>query len=582
MRNSPPPPPPPPPPPKCPRPTRCCETPTNYHSCDISKRKNGDEKKKGTCIDDGQQTACRDKWCAGNPKDTLCPGKEGEDGCTHIGTRSAAKCCKDTMCAWTGYGGGCREAAGVASNQNKCILEKIEVEEVKAEAELAEMSNMVQTSNLLTNNKNYITPTQLAAASPIPGGDYLGVGYDLIYGNPDGDGTQCLDPGFRHPVRAIQYGATWFSRDGRYKVPSGAVAMPETSCSRSDNYENTNTVEQYATSLSRDITYGLSIGIPGLGGRAFSGSNNMKKTKNTEKESNYFRFEAKSYCLKHTFYWLDKKPTRSQLTPPFIDAVVTALQSLDGRDPATVDQSSDAFVATSQAWMNLFQQFGTHYTTSISAGGKLIYTNYVEKTREQTLETSGRQDGVATEGNALIKGVEIGQKFAFSQAMSSQSASANGKEFGKSEVSIFGGLPTGDVSDLAGFATWANTVSQNPVPVKCTLLGAFPCTQPERAHHRGTRPSHGTDLARTRMSRAPPSTHLAHGSRTPAHPRADELASFADFASAILEAYEEVSAGNDGGGTPTVGIPLCNQGCYLMGASVTNGFATVPVMNFTW
>ena len=35
---------------------------------------------------------------------------------------------------------------------------------------------------------------------PYPGVDYLGIGYNLIEGNPEGDPMTQIDPGFRAPV----------------------------------------------------------------------------------------------------------------------------------------------------------------------------------------------------------------------------------------------------------------------------------------------------------------------------------------------------------------------------------------------
>ena len=41
---------------------------------------------------------------------------------------------------------------------------------------------------------------------PYPGADYLGIGYNLIEGNPEGDPLLQMDPGFRAPV-IVRFGA---------------------------------------------------------------------------------------------------------------------------------------------------------------------------------------------------------------------------------------------------------------------------------------------------------------------------------------------------------------------------------------
>ena len=50
---------------------------------------------------------------------------------------------------------------------------------------------------------------------PYPGVDYLGIGYDLRHGNPDGDPQTHVDPGFREPVVKINFCQDGPSRRGR-------------------------------------------------------------------------------------------------------------------------------------------------------------------------------------------------------------------------------------------------------------------------------------------------------------------------------------------------------------------------------
>ena len=54
-----------------------------------------------------------------------------------------------------------------------------------------------------TGSSSYTTATQIEESKPYPGVDYLGVGYDIFHGNPNGDGMYMLDPGFKQPVRVL-------------------------------------------------------------------------------------------------------------------------------------------------------------------------------------------------------------------------------------------------------------------------------------------------------------------------------------------------------------------------------------------
>ena len=55
--------------------------------------------------------------------------------------------------------------------------------------------------NKESGSQTYMSATKLDRLEAYPGVDYLGVGYDIIRGNPSGDGELMLDPGFRQPVR---------------------------------------------------------------------------------------------------------------------------------------------------------------------------------------------------------------------------------------------------------------------------------------------------------------------------------------------------------------------------------------------
>lgn len=86
--------------------------------------------------------------------------------------------------------------------------------------------SVLEVGNRETGSRSFLTPTQIEREQPFPGVDYLGVGYDLFFGNPDGDGMYMLDPGFREPVRTLRYSMDWVTRDGRFRTPQGAVSMP--------------------------------------------------------------------------------------------------------------------------------------------------------------------------------------------------------------------------------------------------------------------------------------------------------------------------------------------------------------------
>ena len=72
----------------------------------------------------------------------------------------------------------------------------------KQEATLQQITSSLQVGNRETGSKNYVTPTQLEKMAPTPGADYLGVGYDIYYGNPEGDSEYAPSPACSDPAGA--------------------------------------------------------------------------------------------------------------------------------------------------------------------------------------------------------------------------------------------------------------------------------------------------------------------------------------------------------------------------------------------
>ena len=116
-----------------------------------------------------------------------------------------------------------------------------------------------------------------------------------------------IDPGFRQPIRTTAYPGDWLTRDGRYKVPKGATAMPKFSCTRSDEYSNVATASSLAESMSKDVSVSGGVSVLGVGGGAFSSSTGWQSSKNEEQDNSFYKFESKS--CKH-------RPTR--MRPSFV------------------------------------------------------------------------------------------------------------------------------------------------------------------------------------------------------------------------------------------------------------------------
>ena len=209
------------------------------------------------------------------------------------------------------------------------------VDREDAVAELKPHGDFLPVGSKEAGSESYVSPTALEEMSTYPGIDYLGCGYDIMHGNPQGEGHFMLDPGFRQPVRQMDYSENWLTRDGKYKTPKGSYSMPLKSCYRSEEYSNVASASSFANSLAADASIEGSAGMGGYGA-SFKASAGYKQTSNEAKQSSFYRFDSSSFCNKYLAAWLHKVPDGSELTPQFADAALAALEGLEGVDPETM------------------------------------------------------------------------------------------------------------------------------------------------------------------------------------------------------------------------------------------------------
>ena len=118
-----------------------------------------------------------------------------------------------------------------------------------------------------TSNKMDVTLATLEKNGdnlPFPGIDWLGVGYDIVKGNPEGDKNTLLDPGYRIPVAELKWDQDRTTRDVRELQPVNGYAFREIACARSQKATTSSSMEDYqeeaniATSLEGEYgAFGL-------------------------------------------------------------------------------------------------------------------------------------------------------------------------------------------------------------------------------------------------------------------------------------------------------------------------------------
>ena len=166
-------------------------------------------------------------------------------------------------------------------------------EQLRSSADLMAQEGFMNVGSRESGSNSYVTVTQLEQMKPYPGVDYLGAGYDIFFGNPAGDGVYMLDPGFRQPVRNMQYSYKWLTRDGKFTTPVGSYSLPKYACTRSEQYSNVDSAASYAEALAIDASISAEGSYAGIAG-SFSASGGYNQARNRARESNFYRFDSKS------------------------------------------------------------------------------------------------------------------------------------------------------------------------------------------------------------------------------------------------------------------------------------------------
>ena len=172
--------------------------------------------------------------------------------------------------------------------------------------------NIKLTDKLTTMNRE-----GLGENGVFPGMDYLGTGYDLLKGNPEGDPNTSIDPGFRPPVVQLHWDQSddYLTRDWRELQPVEGWAMPETSCNQASSATSSSTMDDYEKELSVEV--GVSAGYDGgVGSAAFSASVGSESFEKNVAQQDKERFEMKSFCLKYKA-GLNKGPTANIRPTPY-------------------------------------------------------------------------------------------------------------------------------------------------------------------------------------------------------------------------------------------------------------------------
>ncbi|GBE60831.1 perforin PLP1, putative [Babesia ovata] len=318
-----------------------------------------------------------------------------------------------------------------------------------------------------TDMKDYKHDTNIESIRAPLGLEYLGAGYDMVKGNPLGDTITLLDPGYRANTIQMHWRKDFegLSNSLEYIQPKGAWVRSYVSCHKSDTVSEVGQSESMKNALSVDAS--VSAAVPG-DVLKFAASANYNNVKNSENQKGVKTYVSRSYCLNYaagiptSIPWdyttafniaLKQLPTKFEYER---DGVICSPSIY--RDNPTSKACSDLGV---RQWMRFFTIFGTHVTTKIYLGGKMVTRIETKANQEANLARLGVdvkaeisvQAQVATANGAL--GVDV-SKFKDDKSKTLDS---------KKSTLALGGDIYGKGKNLS-FNDWAETVPNFSMPVK--------------------------------------------------------------------------------------------------------------------
>ncbi|SPJ11373.1 perforin-like protein 2 [Plasmodium sp. DRC-Itaito] len=324
---------------------------------------------------------------------------------------------------------------------------------------------------------------------------YLGLGYDIIMGNPEGDPTLNVDPGFRGPVLQINLKEISLNNyennksdenhnDDNYHDDDDKSSkendisyvhknndsmkpwvIPEHSCSQSKNVEEIRNLEQYKLELLSDVKVSTPSSFP----YSFSASAEFKNALKKLKVQNNVIFLMKIYCLRY-YTGIPITTTSYKFSDNFKNELSKLPKHFDGlKEDSKCSYEYYINKLNSQEceenvnkWMLFFKLHGTHVAYEIYLGGKIIIKININK--EEYNKMKENNINVKTFFNIYF------HKMGLSSAFQKEAEKMLNKFRISKHIAILGGNPGLNVNNTSFFEKWVHSINNNSMPIRTKLL----------------------------------------------------------------------------------------------------------------
>ncbi|SCM10221.1 perforin-like protein 1 [Plasmodium chabaudi adami] len=305
-----------------------------------------------------------------------------------------------------------------------------------------------------------------------PGLYFVGIGYDILFGNPLGETDSLSDPGYRAQIYLLnwEFSNHGIANDLHTLQPINAWIRKENACSRVESINECSSVSEYTKNLSVDVSVSGSY----MGFGSFSASTGYKKFINEVSKRTSKTYFIKSNCIKYTIGLPPYVPWEQ--TTAYMNAVGILPKEFTGlnEDSECAPDVYEQKKMTKQCknvhqWIQFFKTYGTHIIVEAQLGGKITKIINVSNTAVNQM----KKDGVSVKA-------QIQAQFGFasvggSTSVSSDNSSKNdNSSYDMSEkLVVIGGNPIKDVTKEENLYEWSKTVSSNPMPIHIKLLPIY-------------------------------------------------------------------------------------------------------------
>ena len=278
------------------------------------------------------------------------------------------------------------------------------------------------------------------ALGRLPNTRYLGMGYNAVKGNPD---HNLHDPGFVFSVLKFNWNTESTTSDGRYLVPDHIQGLQTMSCSFLSTVSKEFGARSYQNALSIDVKSEASYEFLPWKVR-FSASVGYKTVSEGSRQHQRIYTSARAKCIKYQL----------SVNYPHVPITVT--------DDFAAAVLSLPLLRDDQAYKRFIDTFGTHFTSRVTMGAKMVIRSEFDQLALARME----QNGLNVEVGAKLSFLNVASGGLAVETSSKRQQRLKFEGLRKSySASYLGSHPPSD----GKWETWARSTAISPYPVKYQL-----------------------------------------------------------------------------------------------------------------